>query len=75
MIVPGWNEICAMSRLLRGMLNIPSEGNLVQRDGSILLGLEVRRGSGGFTLPAQLNVFDFLFNRGGMLVRDDHGTR
>jgi len=33
-----WNEICAMSRLLRGMLNIPSEGNLVQRDGSIPLG-------------------------------------
>ena len=32
------NEICAMSRLLRGMLKIPSEGSLVQRDGSIPLG-------------------------------------
>ena len=28
--------------------------------------LEVHRESGGFTPPAQLNVFDFLFNRGGM---------
>ena len=28
--------------------------------------LEVHRQSGGFTPPAQLNVFDFLFNRGGM---------
>ena len=28
--------------------------------------LEVDRQSGGFTPPAQLNVFDFLFNRGGM---------
>ena len=33
-----WNEICAMSRLLRGILNIPSEGSLVQRDGTIPLG-------------------------------------
>jgi len=28
--------------------------------------LEVHRQSGGFTPPAQLNVFAFLFNRGGM---------
>ena len=28
--------------------------------------LEVHRESGGFTPPAQLNVFDFLFNRGGI---------
>jgi len=33
-----WNEICAMSRLLRGMLSIPLEGSLVQLDGTILLG-------------------------------------
>ncbi len=26
--------------------------------------MEVHRQSGGFTPPAQLNVFDFLFNRG-----------
>jgi len=31
--------------------------------------LEVHRESGGFTPPAQLNVFDFLFNRGGMPAR------
>ena len=30
--------------------------------------LEVHRESGGFTPPAQLNVFDFLFNRGGILA-------
>jgi len=30
--------------------------------------MEVHRESGGFTPPAQLNVFDFLFNRGGMKV-------
>jgi hypothetical protein len=28
--------------------------------------LEVDRQSGGFTPPAQLNVFDFLFTRGGI---------
>ena len=33
------------------------------KEGAIL---EVHRESGGFTPPAQLNVFDFLFNRGGM---------
>ena len=31
--------------------------------------MEVHRQSGGFTPPAQLNVFDFLFNRGGMPIR------
>ncbi len=30
--------------------------------------MEIHRQSGGFTPPAQLNVFDFLFNRGGMFT-------
>ena len=34
------------------------------QDGAMM---EVHRQSGGFTPPAQLNVFDFLFNRGGIL--------
>ena len=40
--------------------------DLLNRGHVIPLGREVHRESGGFTPPAQLNVFDFLFNRGGM---------
>ena len=32
--------------------------------------LEVHRESGGFAPPAQLNVFDFLFNRGEIHISD-----
>jgi len=38
MLAP-WNEIAVFSSMTRGMINLPSEGSIVQQDGTMPLGI------------------------------------